>query len=291
MKHFNISRSKVAGMTGRVIFSLSLVFYLISGGCNDEPTGPAGGPASPPVATPRDTQDQPITPVSEPNTDDSIWNRPRSQERIAERKKMAQAIRQYYGFTDDRVTQAMENVPRHWFVRSDEQRLAYADTPLPIGEGQTISQPFIVAHMTQLLKLDENKNVLEIGTGSGYQAAVLNEFTPQVYTIEIVKPLALTAIERFRQHGYHNIRVKIGDGYKGWPEHAPFDAIIVTAAAEKVPPPLIEQLKPGGRMYIPIGSPLGLQELVLVTKNLKGKVTTRPMMPVRFVPFTRDKEQ
>ena len=194
-----------------------------------------------------------------------------------------------YGLTEANILQALENVPRHWFVPADQQRYAYDDRPLPIGHGQTISQPFIVAYMTYLLDLDKNKKVLEIGTGSGYQAAVLNEFTPHVYTIEILEPLGKEARSRFDRYGYTTITAKIGDGYKGWVEHAPFDAIIVTCAPDNIPKPLIEQLKCGGRMVIPVGSVFSIQELVLVSKNDKGRVTKQSLMAVRFVPMLRKK--
>lgn len=218
------------------------------------------------------------------------WNRPRTRERSEDRTRMVHWIRESYGLEDSAILNAMENVPRHWFVPPDQQAGAYVDSPLPIGHGQTISQPFIVAYMTHVLNLDPNDRVLEIGTGSGYQAAVLNEFTPHVFTIEIVKPLGERAIETFNDHGYHTLRVKIGDGYKGWPQVAPFDAIIVTCAPNDIPPPLLEQLRPGGRMIIPVGGRWSLQELVLVEKDQRGKVTKRSVMPVRFVPLVREKE-
>lgn len=202
---------------------------------------------------------------------------------------MVERIRREYGLTDERVLEAMRAVPRHWFVPASQQAYAYQDSPLPIGYGQTISQPFIVAYMTSVLKLEPNERVLEIGTGSGYQAAVLNEFTPHVFTIEIVRPLAERAMETFAQYGYETIQVRIGDGYQGWPEAAPFDAIVVTCAPDEIPAPLLEQLKPGGRMMIPIGPEGGLQELVLVEKDVEGAVRKRSVMPVRFVPLVRDR--
>jgi protein-L-isoaspartate(D-aspartate) O-methyltransferase len=166
--------------------------------------------------------------------------------------------------------------------------VAYEDGPQPIGHGQTISQPFIVAYMTQLLELTSESKVLEIGTGSGYQAAVLSELTPHVYTIEIVEPLGRRAIETFKQHGYNTIKTKIGDGYKGWLERAPFNAVIVTCAPDHIPQPLIDQLAPGGRIVIPVGHQWGVQDLLLVTKNPDGTLKKRSMLPVRFVPLTRD---
>ncbi|MDH4201884.1 MAG: protein-L-isoaspartate(D-aspartate) O-methyltransferase [Phycisphaerae bacterium] len=217
-----------------------------------------------------------------------VWTHPRSDERADERKRMVDVLRQRYGMTDPNILRAMEAVPRHWFVPANVQRSAYVDGPQPIGYGQTISQPFIVAYMTQLLELLPESKVLEIGTGSGYQAAVLTEFTPHVYTIEIVQPLGKRAMATFKQRSYNTIRAKIGDGYKGWSEHAPFDAVIVTCAPDHIPKPLIDQLKPGGRIVIPVGSQWGVQDLMLVTKNKDGKLKRQSKMPVRFVPLTRD---
>jgi protein-L-isoaspartate(D-aspartate) O-methyltransferase len=185
----------------------------------------------------------------------------------------------------------MLNVPRHWFVPKINQLAAYADTPLPIGHGQTISQPFIVAYMTGLLDLTPQMKVLEIGTGSGYQAAVLSEFTPNVYTIEILAPLAKRAREQLSQYGYNTIKTKLGDGYKGWPQYAPFDAIIVTCAPDHIPQPLIEQLKPNGKIVIPVGKEGYVQDLLLVTKKADGSLEKKSMMPVRFVPLLREKTE
>ena len=184
------------------------------------------------------------------------------------------------------VLEAMGNVARHEFVPEAERDVAYENRPLPIGYGQTISQPYIVAIMTDLLELRAGQQVLEIGTGSGYQAAVLAALDANVYTMEIIEPLGRQAAQRLETLGYDRVEARIGDGYYGWPEHAPFDAIIVTAAAGHVPPPLIEQLKPGGRMMIPVGSRFLTQQLVLITKNADGTVTTRQILPVRFVPLT-----
>ena len=191
---------------------------------------------------------------------------------------------------DARVLAAMNHVPRHRFVPEDQQPYAYANRPLPIGNGQTISQPFIVALMTDLLDLKASDRVLEIGTGCGYQAAVLGELAREVYTIEIVAPLAQEAAARLAELGYRNVTARSGDGYRGWPEHAPFDAIIVTAAAPDVPPALIAQLKPGGKLVIPVGAQWSGQELLVIEKDLKGKTTTRNALAVRFVPLTREKE-
>lgn len=181
---------------------------------------------------------------------------------------------------------AMRKVPRHRFVPDALARSAYEDSPLPIGHGQTISQPLIVAFMTEAAKITRDTHVLEIGTGSGYQAAIAAELSDHVCSIEIVPALAERAVANLKAAGYDRISVRRGDGYHGWSEHAPFDVIIVTAAAEAIPPPLIAQLKDGGRMLIPVGPQFGAQNLVLVTKQ-DGKVRTRTLMPVRFVPFTR----
>lgn len=182
---------------------------------------------------------------------------------------------------DDRVLDAMAKVPRHGFVPVELQPYAYLNRPLPIGFSKTISQPFIVAVMTDLLQLREDHRVLEVGTGLGYQAAILARLVRKVYSVELIEDLARDAMKRLKGGGYTNVEVKIGNGYYGWPEHAPFDAILVTAAPELVPPPLIYQLKPGGKMMIPTGL-RDSQQLVLVEKDPAGKVKTRDIMPVRF---------
>ena len=186
------------------------------------------------------------------------------------------------------VMKAMGRVPRHRFVPAPLEGLAYENRPLPIGEGQTISQPFIVALMTDLLDPKAGHRVLEVGTGSGYQAAILAELVAKVYTIEIVEPLGRRAGQLLEQLGYRNIEVRIGDGYNGWPEAAPIDAIVVTAAPADVPKPLIDQLKPGGRMVIPAGRSGDSQYLLLVEKHHDGTSTTKRTLPVRFVPLTRE---
>lgn len=187
---------------------------------------------------------------------------------------------------DPRVLDRMADVPRHEFVPPEQKASAYRNRPLVIGHGQTISQPFVVALMTELLAVKEDHRVLEIGTGSGYQAAVLAGLARDVYTIEIVRPLAETAAAAFRRLGYANIHARIGDGYRGWPEHGPYDGIMVTAAPDHIPPALIEQLKPGGRLVIPVGEIW--QELMVLTKNADGTTTSTTIVPVRFVPLTRD---
>jgi protein-L-isoaspartate(D-aspartate) O-methyltransferase len=191
---------------------------------------------------------------------------------------------------DDRATlDALRKVPRHLFVPEGVRTSAYSDSPLPIGHGQTISQPYIVAFMTQIAEIDRESKVLEIGTGSGYQAAVAAELSDNVYSIEIVAPLAKRAATTLKEAGYERVQLRSGDGYHGWPEAAPFDVIIVTAAANTIPPPLVAQLAEGGRMIIPVGPQFGAQNLVLVTKR-NGKVRTRTLMPVQFVPFTRERK-
>ncbi len=192
-----------------------------------------------------------------------------------------------------RVLEALRRVPRHRLVPPEQRRHAYEDRPLPIGYGQTISQPYVVARMTELLDPQPTDRVLEVGTGSGYQAAVLAELVAEVFTVEIIEPLGRQAEQRLRELGYTNIRVRIGDGYAGWPEQAPFDAIIVTAAPDHIPEPLLEQLKPGGRMVIPVGARYQMQELLLITKGSKGPrdIRIQRVMPVIFVPLVRPGEQ
>jgi protein-L-isoaspartate(D-aspartate) O-methyltransferase len=184
------------------------------------------------------------------------------------------------------VMAAMGTVPRHEFVPEERQAVAYANRPLPVGHGQTISQPYIVALMTDLLEVDSGAVVFEIGTGSGYQAAVLAELVRQVYTMEIVEPLALAAKERLARLGYGNVEARFADGYYGWPEKGPFDAIIVTAAVNHIPPPLVEQLAPGGRLVLPVGERFAVQHLLLLHKLDEERVTIKQILPVRFVPLT-----
>lgn len=190
------------------------------------------------------------------------------------------------GVADQPTLQAMRKVPRHLFVPKEYESEAYDDNPLPIGYGQTISQPYIVAYMTEVAKPDPSKTALEIGTGSGYQAAVLAQTVKSVYSIEIVPELAKESAERLRMLGYKNVTVKNGDGYKGWKEFSPFDIIIVTAAAEEIPQPLIDQLAENGRLVIPVGPPMAVQELILLVKK-NGKIEKSRLTFVRFVPFKR----
>ncbi len=192
---------------------------------------------------------------------------------------------------DNKVLKAMSTVPRHLFVRPKDTARAYRDHPIPIGYGQTISQPYIVALMTEMLEARPEHKVLEVGTGSGYQAAILSPLVQEVYTVEIVRPLGEAAAERLGRLNYENVRVKVADGFYGWKEHAPFDRIIVTCAATIVPPPLIRQLKPGGKMCIPVGGQYTVQYLTMVEKSESGEITMRKSIPVRFVPFTREAQE
>jgi protein-L-isoaspartate(D-aspartate) O-methyltransferase len=242
----------------------------------DDPDGPPGR-----TTTTRATTTGPAAPVP----------LPRTTERAVERNRMVARQIARRGVRDQRVLAAMRNVPRHWFVPAGQARNAYADRPLPIGHRQTISQPYIVALMTELLRIEPGEKVLEIGTGSGYQAAVLAELTDQVFTIEIVEPLARRTIKLLEEKGYRTIRTRIGDGYRGWPEEAPFDAIIVTCAPESPPPPLVEQLAVGGRMCIPVGSQWGGQELIVLQKRSDGTLQRHTVERVRFVPMTGEAEE
>lgn len=201
-----------------------------------------------------------------------------------ERQKMVETQIVSRGITDEKVLQAMRTVPRHLFVDESQRIYAYEDRPLPIPCGQTISQPYIVALMTELLKLRGGEKALEVGTGSGYQAAVLSKIINEVYTIEIFEELGIAAKKRLSHLGYSNVKVRIDDGYYGWPERAPFDVVVVTCAVDHIPPSLIEQLKEGGRMCLPLGSPFLTQTLMLVEKK-NGQVVSRSILPVRFVPL------
>ena len=205
------------------------------------------------------------------------------QEMVAAIRAIAEHIAAELGKTalDERVLKAMAKVPRHEFVPVEVQQYAYLNRPIPIGFDKTISQPLMVAVMTDLLELKPDDVILEIGTGLGYQAAVLAELAGRVYSVEIIDELAQQAIRRLKQQGYTNVEVRIGNGYAGWPNHAPFDKVMVTAAPDLIPPPLINQLKAGGTMVIPVGL-LGAQQLLVVEKDLSGKVTTKEIMPVLF---------
>jgi protein-L-isoaspartate(D-aspartate) O-methyltransferase len=204
-----------------------------------------------------------------------------------ERARMVAEQIQARGVRDARVLAAMRDVPRHRFVPASQETEAYQDRPLSIGHGQTISQPYIVALMTELVRPQPADRALEIGTGSGYQAAILSRLVSRVYTIEIVEPLARDAERRLTTLGFSNVTVRVGDGYAGWPEAAPFDVIVVTAAPDHVPPPLVAQLKPGGRLVIPVGPVFAVQELRLIEKDAAGEIHTRTVAPVAFVPLRR----
>jgi len=261
------------------IFNLGLgggALVCAASGANDanQPSGDANEPNEQPLH-----QSEP-EPVVRPD-----HNHPAFGQRRRQRGTMVQRQIRRRGVRDPNVLRAMETVPRHAFVRSGDQRRAYDDQPLPIGLGQTISQPYIVAYMTESLELKAGSKVLEIGTGSGYQAAVCAEIAGRVYTIEILEDLAKQSAGRLKKLGYANILAKHSDGYYGWDRKGPFDAIIVTCAAGLVPPPLIEQLKPGGRMILPLGSPFGVQRLVKITKDEDGEIRSQSLMPVRFVPM------
>jgi protein-L-isoaspartate(D-aspartate) O-methyltransferase len=208
------------------------------------------------------------------------------QDRQQEVRQMVDSQIRGRGVRDERVLDAMRRVPRHEFVPVDQQQMAYGDHPLPIGYGQTISQPYIVGFMTEALMLTESDVVLEIGTGSGYQAAILAEIAREVYSIELVPALAERARETLARLGYRNVHIRAGDGYQGWPEHAPFSRIIVTAAPEEIPRALVEQLAVGGRMVLPVGPSAGDQELRILTKSEDGIATVRSL-PVRFVPMVK----
>lgn len=209
-----------------------------------------------------------------------------ASDRSGERARMVREQIAERGIADQAVLGAMLAVQRHLFVPPAHRDRAYGDHPLPIGHGQTISQPYIVAFMTELLDLEAGDRVLEVGTGSGYQAAVASMLVDSVFTVEIVPELAASAKTRLRDLGYADVSVRNADGYYGWEEHAPFDAIFVTAAAGHIPPPLVQQLAPGGRMAIPVGGPFQVQNLVLLEKGMDGSVTTRSVLPVQFVPLT-----
>jgi len=205
----------------------------------------------------------------------------------AERERMVARQIEARGIEDPATLAAMREVPRHEFVPEDRRRHAYQDRPVPIGYGQTISQPHLVAYMTERVRPRPGMRVLEIGTGSGYQAAVLGAILDEVYSIEIIGDLARWGADNLQRTGYDHVQVRHGDGYHGWPEQAPFDAIVVTAATDHIPPPLLEQLKDGGRMVVPVGSPFLTQTLMLVTRE-GDDIKTRSLVPVRFVPLTRD---
>lgn len=261
------------------------VLLVITVSCGNANAGNASGEKPP------DNSKKPSKETADESVSSDTEKRGKTEyPRKEERQRMVSLQIKARGVTDQEVLDAMRYVPRHAFVPDDLQSQAYDDNPLPIGYGQTISQPYIVALMTEKLGIDENSKVLEIGTGSGYQAAILAEIAKDVYTIEIVKGLYTKSTDVLNSLGYKNTRTKHADGFFGWEEYAPFDAIVVTAASDHIPPPLIKQLKPGGRMCIPIGPPQQVQRLVLVTKDEKGKTKTQDITAVRFVPLTRQLE-
>jgi len=227
--------------------------------------------------TPSPTSGSPPTPLSQGDGAGFARQRERMVIETIERR----------GVSGEDVLNAMRAVPRHLFVPEAEQTRAYGDYPLPIGYGQTISQPYIVALMTEMLDVKPEHKVLEVGTGSGYQAAILSPLVKEVYTVEIVNALGRQAALRLKGLNHGNVHVKVADGYYGWKEHAPFDRIIVTCAATLVPPPLLKQLGPGGKMCIPVGGQYAVQHLTMIDKSDKGTITMRKMLPVRFVPLTR----
>ena len=214
---------------------------------------------------------------------------PTAVDLAAQRQRMVEQQLKPRGIKEERVLAAMAKVPREEFVPADARPSAYEDGPLPIGYDQTISQPYVVAFMTEQLRPKQSDRVLEIGSGSGYQAAILGELVAEVYTIEIVEPLAKSAEATLQRLGYSNVHIKVGDGYKGWSEEAPFDAIIVTCAPEKVPQPLVDQLKDGGRMVIPVGERFAQQLYLLEKKN--GQLKESATLPVRFVPMLRERQK
>ena len=274
-------RPRLFVFSAKVFLLGCILFAIVCFGCKKAPASAMRSKAQSKSATEQALgKSSPDSTASRP-----VRKHPAFSQRRTERLKMVDWQIRKRGITDPNVLAALETVPRHAFVNPRDLSRAYNDHPLPIGNGQTISQPYIVAYMTEALKLTEDFKVLEIGTGSGYQAAVCGEIASEVYTIEIIEALAESAQKRLGELGYGNVFVKNADGYFGWPDKGPFDAIIVTCAAGFVPPPLIEQLKPGGIMIVPLGSPFGYQTLVVVTKDDKGKVTSREVLPVRFVPM------
>ena len=262
----------------RCYAALTILGTLLGSGCHRS-TRPAGPPPKEvPVTTPK----KPGCPDPPPRTWAAGDSRAEARQTKARARMVAKDLR---NISDGRVLEAMGKVPRHRFVDPRYRSRAYGDHPLPHGCGQTISQPYIVALMTELLRVGRTGRVLDVGTGSGYQAAVLAELVPHVYSIEIICELADTARARLKGLGYSNVTVRCGDGYAGWKEHAPFDAIVVAAAPDAIPPPLIEQLAPGGRLVIPVGT--GVQELIVIEKRPDGTTRRTEVAPVRFVPMTR----
>ena len=268
--------------------SVALLLFCASLACGQDAKPPKQPPKEPPVR--QDPKENPAPEPAKAHKPPPIpagWPPKHEPDKYdAVRSRMVTKDIERRRVKDPLVLRAMRAVPRHRFMPKAKVAYAYKDQPVPIGHGQTISQPYIVASMTEELHLKKGMKVLEIGTGSGYQAAVLAEITPWVYSIEIKRPLAQRSKDMFKELGYKTIKSRHGDGYYGWKEAAPFDAIIVTAAAPHIPPPLVKQLKPGGRMILPVGPRHATQDLILLTKDLKGKTRTRSLYPVRFVPLT-----
>ena len=269
--------------------ALLLLVLLLLPACGqrttpDAPAEPATEPAAGPPSEP--VPDPPRVPPPAPAVEEPEPPVAPVDDRAEERERLVAHTIEARGVRDPLVLRAMRTVPRHLFMPEDRRHLAYRDQPVSIGWDQTISQPYIVASMTEEAHVTADSKVLEIGTGSGYQAAVLAAITKHVFSIEIKEPLAKRARESLDAAGYRAVTTKHGDGYHGWKEHAPFDAIVVTAAAPHVPPPLVKQLARGGRMVIPVGPPMAVQDLMLVTKDAEGKVRTKSLYPVRFVPLT-----
>ncbi len=259
-------------LTPGLVLATAVASMLAAAGCSPGiENGDRAGPSSASVPAARPSEG---------------WTPPAAAGRQRERDEMVRIIRSY-GLTDEAVLRVMAAVPRHEFVPPAQEASAYEDHPLPIGHGQTISQPYIVAEMTSRLKLKAGDKVLEVGTGSGYQAAVLAHLTTHVYTIEIIKPLAEAAAARLKRLGYTVVDARCGDGFVGWSEEAPFDAVMVTFAVDAIPPPLLEQLKGGGRMIVPVADASGTEWLTLVQKDAAGQVRTQRLIPVRFVPLLR----
>jgi protein-L-isoaspartate(D-aspartate) O-methyltransferase len=257
-----------------------LALLTLLAGC-----GPATAPTDLP-ATPAVAQSEPTDlPSAEPTPTPTFWGE--GDERLEDRMQMVDRQIRRRGVTDQDVLDAMERVPRHEFVPKDYQDQAYADRPLPIGYGQTISQPYIVALMTELLQLKNTDRVLEVGTGSGYQAAILSQIVAEVYTVEIVEALAVESHERLKRLDYANVHTLHADGYYGWEEHAPYDAIIVTCAPDHIPQPLVQQLEDGGKLVIPVGPPGGYQTLWQITRE-GDDIEKRNVTGVLFVPLTGD---
>ena len=273
MSRGRIHTTLVPPEAGRLLAILAILILLLACSPTVEPTAPPPEPSK--TLPPEPTQTLPPSPTAQ-EAMDARWE---------ERMKMVDNQIRRRGVTDQDVLNAMEAVPRHEFVPPQYQGQAYADHPLPIGHGQTISQPYIVALMTELLQLKTTDRVLEIGTGSAYQAAILGEIVAEVYTVEIIEPLARDAKQRLERLGYTNVHTLNADGYYGWEEHAPYDAIIVTAAPDHIPQPLVQQLKDGAKLVIPVGPPGGYQTLWQVTKE-GDQVKKRNVTGVLFVPLT-----